>query len=439
MMHSISHLAYIDPGTGSMLFTVAIGVIAALSFALKNVFIKLRFKFLSGDAKIKENIKTPFVLFSEGERYKNVFVPVLDEFEKRGIDCEYWSASEKDSVLSNEYSHVKCLFIGEGNKAFAKLNMMNADICLATTPGLDVYQWKRSKSTSYYAHVFHSLDDGTIYRMFALDYYNAVLAPGAFVEKKMRMLEKMRETEAKEFVAVGSTYMDVLAKRLKSAPKHENSETTVLLAPSWGTSSILSKYGEKIVKALLSTGYNIVVRPHPQSKTAEPEILEALEKVFANEKKLSWNYDADNFEILNKCDILITDFSAVIFDFALIFDKPVIYADTSFDPSPYDAAWFEQQPWTFDVLPRIGKKLDESDFSEMKRIIDEMLSNDEYSQKRHELREEALANPGRSAEAIVDFLVEKQKEINLAKTEQSNENPYLDNNVKKTVRKGRTD
>ena len=52
--------------------------------------------------------------------------------------------------ILKEYKHVKCEFIGEGNKAFARLNMMKATICFSTTPGLEVYQWKRSKECDYY-------------------------------------------------------------------------------------------------------------------------------------------------------------------------------------------------------------------------------------------------------------------------------------------------
>ena len=41
---------YIDPGTGSMLFTILIGVLGALAYAFRNVFIRLRFS-LSGGKK----------------------------------------------------------------------------------------------------------------------------------------------------------------------------------------------------------------------------------------------------------------------------------------------------------------------------------------------------------------------------------------------------
>ena len=41
---------YIDPGTGSMLFAILIGIIGALNYLLKNWIVKLRF-ILSGGKK----------------------------------------------------------------------------------------------------------------------------------------------------------------------------------------------------------------------------------------------------------------------------------------------------------------------------------------------------------------------------------------------------
>ena len=82
----------------------------------------------------------------------------------------FYTSSEDDPALKKEYKYVKCEFIGEGNKGFAKLNMLNACIVLSTTPGLDVYQWKRSKDVNYYVHIPHAVGDLTLYRCFGLDY-----------------------------------------------------------------------------------------------------------------------------------------------------------------------------------------------------------------------------------------------------------------------------
>ena len=147
---------YIDPGTGSMLFTILIGVLGAGIYALRNVWVKFRFV-LSGGSHEKMNAnKVPFVIFTDSKRYWNIFAPICEEFEKRKQKLVYMTASPDDPALQREFKYVKCEFIGEGNKAFAKLNLLNADIVLSSTPGLDVYQWKRSKNVAYYAHVLHA-------------------------------------------------------------------------------------------------------------------------------------------------------------------------------------------------------------------------------------------------------------------------------------------
>ena len=40
---------------------------------------------------------------------------------------------------------------------------------------------------------------------------------------------------------------------------------------------------------------------------------------YVENPKFSWNRDTDNFEVLRQSDILISDFSGVIFDYALVF------------------------------------------------------------------------------------------------------------------------
>ena len=143
---------YIDPGTGAMLFSVLMGIVSAGFFFVQKMWVKIKFIINGGLAGKAVKNSIPYVIFSDSKRYWNVFKPVCDEFEARKINCEYWTASEDDPALQESYEHVKCIFIGNTNKAYAKLNMMNADICLATTPGLDVYQWKRSKNCSYYVN-----------------------------------------------------------------------------------------------------------------------------------------------------------------------------------------------------------------------------------------------------------------------------------------------
>ena len=401
-------LLYIDPGTGSMLFSILIGAAATLFFLGKAAILKLKIIFSSkkgGEAAIDTGYKD-YVIYSDHKRYWNVFKPICDEFEKRQIPLTFYTSSPDDPALSEKYDFVKREFIGEGNKAFAKLNFLNAGVVLATTPGLDVYQWKRSRNVKYYVHIPHSVDDvPATYRMFGTDYYDAFLTSGNHQEKVIRKLENLRNLPAKEVVCVGSTYLDSMKNKknsLKPLPKNEN--PVILLAPSWGKNGILSKFGEKFIDALIKTGYQIVIRPHPQSITSEKQMLDNLKSKYP---ELEWNFDNDNFNILNKADLMISDFSGVIYDFSLIFNKPLIYADTEFDTLPYDADWLDEKIWSLRVLPKIGIKLEEKDFSNMKEIIDKALSSKELELGRKEVKAECWNFEGESAVRTVDFLTGK--------------------------------
>lgn len=405
---------YIDPGTGSMLFAILIGIIGALNYLLKDWIIKLRF-ILSGGKKVEANAnKIPFVIFSDDKRYWNVFEPVCREFNERGVDVVYMTASSDDPGIDNPYEHIKGEFIGGHNKAFAKLNFLNASIVLSTTPGLDVYQWKRSKEVQYYIHMLHAANEVAGYRMFGTDYYDALLLSGEYQIADVRYLEKIRNLPQKDLVKTGIPYMDEMVARLQADMQTTESERTVLLAPSWGESAIFQKYGERIIEILLETGYHIIIRPHPQSFTSEKELLDRLMQKYPESDRIEWNRDNDNFGVLKRADILISDFSGVIFDFSLVYDKPVIYADTEFDKSPYDAWWLETPYWTFTALPRIGQKLTVDNMDTLKEMMDTCLMDPKYAEGRREVRSETWEYKGEGAKRVVDFCLKKYQELNTA-------------------------
>ena len=401
---------YIDPGTGSMLLSLFIGIATAAVFGLRALFIKLQFIFTGGKVKATSEKSIPFVIFSDHKRYWNVFKPICDEAEKRKIPIVFYTMSADDPALNAKYEFVKAEFIGEGNKAFAKLNMLHADILLATTPNLDVYQWKRSKNVKCYVHIPHSAGELASYRMFALDYYDAVLTCGKNQVDLIRTIESLRPSIAKkEVVTVGSLVLDNLKARYDSVThESKNEKPVVLVAPSWGKSGILSRYGEKFLSAMQKTDFKVIIRPHPQTVVSEKNILEPLVQKFSC---FEWNYDNDNFNALNKVDILITDFSDIIFDFACVFNKPVIYADTHFDTLPYDADWLSEPRWGEKVLTDIGVQLKEEDFDNLEAVIKNALNSEILSKGRDKVRSECWENVGQSAKSTVEYLIEKQKSL----------------------------
>lgn len=250
--------------------------------------------------------------------------------------------------------------------------------------------------------------------MFGIDYYDAILLSGQYQVEQVRALEKLRarrQGDRQGRHPVHGRYARAAARR-PPLPEHER---TVLLAPSWGESAILKKYGGRIIDTLLATGYHIIIRPHPQSFRSEQDMMAKLMRAYPDSPQLEWNRDADNYDVLRRSDILISDFSGVIFDFSLVYDKPVIYTDTDFDDAPYDAWWLDTPYWTFDVLPRIGQKLTEENMPRLRELIDACLRDPRYQAGRDEARAQTWEHIGQGARNTADYLERKLTELS-AKT-----------------------
>ena len=78
----------------------------------------------------------------------------------------------------------------------------------------------------------------------------------------------------------------------------------------------------------------------------------------------------------------------------------------------YDASWIEDEPlWRFEALKKLGVKLEEKDFPNIKQIIDSTIESTEFSNGRKEISLQAWQNKGKCASSTVDYLLEVQKTV----------------------------
>lgn len=402
-----SFLLYIDPGTGSMLFSIFIGLATTLYFVIKALFIKFKYVFSAKKDSLVEVVTSPIVIYNEGKQYCSLFYPILREFEKRHESVLYLTSYEDDLYLNQSSEYVKAEFIGKGNKAFAKLNFLSCDVLLLTTPGLDVYQLKKVRTVKHYSHIVHMTSDATAYRLFGLDYFDSVLLSGDYQKKDIQYLENLRNLEKKELVTVGCPYLDEAFTNLNKYEKTD--DFTVLVSPTWGPSGLLSKYGQKLLESLATTGWKIIVRPHPQSKSSEADLLEKLTEHFKDNKNIIWDYEKDNMIAMSKSDIMISDFSGIIFDYVFLFNNPLLFVDVNFDKTPYDLDDLPHEAWQFETLNKIGVQIKEEDFSNIKNIIENSVSSEQLINNRQIAKSEAWMYQNESARRVVDFLISKKK------------------------------
>ena len=400
--------AYVDPGTGSMLFSIVLSICSILFFIGVSLYEKIKLYLFRDKAAQKSNY--PVVIYTEDKRYFHVFNDIIDEFENRQYPLMVFVSSDDDPFLKKEYKFVKVENIGKGNKAFSKLAFMSADVCLMTTPGLDVYQLRRSKYVKHYSHIFHCLDEGTTYRLFGLDYYDSVMLNFEESKKYIRELEQKRNLPAKELVVIGSPFMDSMARAVPANIKGE--KTTVLLAPSWGDSAILANYGEQLIQKLSLTPFITIIRPHPQSLISEKKLIATLQEKFAGCENIKWDLSNNNLQAMASADVLITDFSSIIYEFLFLFNKPCIYSLSAYNRELYDLSDLDSgRTYRDSILERIGKELTLENIGNIEELVDSLVKNSNSSDEILKVKNEIWQEQNNGAKNVVDFLIRKQNEV----------------------------
>jgi CDP-glycerol glycerophosphotransferase (TagB/SpsB family) len=188
-------------------------------------------------------------------------------------------------------------------------------------------------------------------------------------------------------------------------PAEGNHKKTVLVAPSWGANGILRRYGLKLLEPLAKSSYRVIIRPHPQSVISEKDTIQTLRRNLDIFETVEWNFDTENLGALSRADVLISDFSGVIFDYAFLFERPVVYPRFDFDKRPYDLADIEDEAWTFRAIRKLGDAVDEEDFGRIEELLDGIIGKEGKKEAIRTLKEEAYMYPGEAGKRTVDALL----------------------------------
>ncbi|MCC2642240.1 MAG: CDP-Glycerol:Poly(glycerophosphate) glycerophosphotransferase family [Nitrospira sp.] len=407
--------AYLDPGSGSMLVAGLVGLIASLLFFLKGLYYKGRRTLLGfvGRTAKEDQSRQQLVFYSEGRQYWNTFKPVIDELVGRGEQCAYLTSDEQDPGLLYSSEFVDTKHIGTGAKAYAHLAILEADVCAMTTPGLDVLQIKRSKAVNHYAHLIHAPTDVGTYKQYSFDYFDSILISGAHQEKSLRKLEELRGTRRKLLPITGCLYYDEMQRQLKEldiAPE-AGSPMTVLVAPTWGSNGLLKKFGARILIPLLDKQWKVILRPHPQSYISEREMIDGLQEKLRSYPNLQWDQANDGTQSMAQANVMVSDLSGMLFDFAFLFEKPVITLKFTVNKLGLEAADLPWDLWELTVLDTIGRRIEEQELDALPAVIEQEFGLHDRRQMIRRLRDESVAHFACAAKHVANELLRIRDEI----------------------------
>lgn len=396
-------LAYLDPGTGSALVGTIIALAGAALFSAKSVFYRL---FGKGTA-IEEPSTDTLAIFSEGKNYWSTFRPIVDELIRRQINFRYYTFDLHDPALEidSPYMHSR-LYDSHSPAAYHKLAKVEAPVMLSTTPniGCDGYPVKRPAGVKKLVHVFHAFADVSAYALGSLDHYDAAIMVGPHQEAPIRQVEAARGLAPKELVALGLPYIDDQAAQLEQLAQPSPQEApVVLVAASWGAKGCLREYGTGFIRQLSEAGFNVIIRPHPQSYMSEAEFMKQCEKETAGMPNVSWDRATVGLESMALSDILISDTSSIRFDYAFLFGKPVITLAIPRERQDEYEGRYMESIWTDEAAGKIGAVVEKNEIDGLAERVQEILAQPSQ-QSLVSYRDEVIRNFGSSARAIVEYL-----------------------------------
>ena len=394
--------AYLDPSAGNALIYIAVTLVSVSAFAIRSLYYKLTGK-THKDSKISSEI----VIFSEGRNYWNTFEPIINALTAKNQAFTYYTMDLEDPALRIRNKLMTAKYIGEGSAAYARLNQVSCKIMLATTPNIGTpgYGLPRPANTKILAHVFHDPVGIAYYKKFALDSYDIILTPGDYVQPAIRFIENLRKLPEKELISLGLPYWDKLYNEKLAKP--ENPRKVILIAPSWGEKGFMSYYSLDFIKDL-AADYDIIFRPHPQSRKAEPELLDKAKKLIDSLPCAKWDDNQSPAESLSRADLLISDTSAIKVDYAVIYERPVIALEVK--AQNLDSFEISELP---DDMKSLADKLcvpiKASEINNISEIVRDSLKSENLSSISEFVREN-IANLGTAGEHIADYLISKAKE-----------------------------
>ena len=212
-------------------------------------------------------------------------------------------------------------------------------------------------------------------------------------------------------VLVGYPKVDALVNgRYDAASVHarlqlEMHRRTAIYAPTWSPASSLHLAGEAIVKSLLDSGFNVIVKLHDRSlDTTQPKFSGGVDwrARFARihvPGRIAFVETGDSSPLLAASDVMVTDHSSIGFEFLLL-DRPLIVFD-----APDLARVARINPEKIALL-RSAARVVHAAAEVGVASVDEVANAGRLSGARHAVARDMFYEPGTATERALDMVYE---------------------------------
>jgi len=358
------------------------------------------------------------VFYTEHEGYYSNYEGLIKELinEHKQTLC-YVTSDPHDPILKSNKSHIKTFYINKLLTLF--MGLVNCRVLVMTLTDLNQYHIKRSVNPVHYVYVFHALvSTHMMYQFGAFDYYDTIFCVGPHQIKEIRKHEEMNKLKKKILIEAGYYRLERIYQAFRKNPLTKtisNAKGTILIAPSWGTENVLESCGKRLVSLLLKAGYEVIVRPHPETVRRDPELLALFSTLFGTNPHFTLETSVSADDSILRADVLICDCSGIAIEYAFGTKRPVLFLDVPIKIKNNRYKELDIEPLELFLRANIGLIVSPEKLDSIPQSIATLIADKEkYAQTLAQLKDQYVFAFERSSKVgahyILDIVKKKRKD-----------------------------
>ena len=361
------------------------------------------------------------VFYSESNGFYKYYAGLIEYLlEKTNLVIHYVTSDPEDSIFekAKEQPKIKPYYIAE-KKLITLMMKMDADMVVMTMPDLNNYHVKRSyvRNDIEYLYIPHCLDSlNMTMRKGSMDHFDSVLCAGRSQTEEITAIEKAYNLKPKRLIECGYFLLDDMLRNYEKMDhqKKPDEQKMILIAPSWQENNIVDSCLDELLEQLKTTGYHVIVRPHPQHVRHKKEKLEKLKERFAGNDLIEIQLDFSATDTVWKADLLITDWSGITYEYCYCTHRPVLFINTPMKVMNPEYQKIDVVPINIAVRETFGASVDPDKLDSVPKIVYNLIEGSErYEKVISDFVKGEVYNLGTSAQVggkyIVNQLMERKK------------------------------
>ena len=239
------------------------------------------------------------------------------------------------------------------------------------------------------------------------DHFDTVFCSGSTQKQEEEQREIIYNLPSRKLLEIGYPLIDEMRNNYI---ERTNSVKKILIAPSWQKDNIVDVCLETILDYLKNENYKIIVRPHPQEVRMKKSYMDNLKQKY-NSDNIEIQTDFSSNSTILEADLLISDWSDIIWEFAFTTKKPLLLINTAMKVENPEWKKNKTVPLIISLRDKLGKNLDLDNLNMIPETVKYLFDHSkEYKNVIEELAQDNLYNLGNSAEIGAKYLIKTMKE-----------------------------